>query len=101
MRRVACVLTVLGILCVAAGQAQADGWHHGGYYGGHHGGYYGNVVVRPIFVSPQFAVPVLPPPRVVYPPYTYRPACGYRYYAPAPSAGFYYQGRGLSLGVGW
>ena len=99
MRRVACIVTVLGILCVATGQAQAhDFYHHG-----HHGGYYSDtVVVRPpYFITPQFVVPVLPPRAVVYPQPICQPAYGYRYYAPVPRAGFYYQGRGLSLGVGW
>ena len=99
MKRVAYVLTVLGILCVAAGQAQAhDFYHHG-----HHGGYYSEtVVVRPpIFVAPRFVVPVLPPPSVVYPPAVYAAVHPYRCYAPAPRVGFYYQGRGLSFGVGW
>jgi hypothetical protein len=114
MRRVACILTVLGILCVAAGQAQANGGRHGGYYGGYYGGYHGGghyggycrdtVVVRPpFFATPRFVVPLPPPqtvyPAVVYPPYS--PVYPYRYYAPVPRAGFYYQGRGLSLGVGW
>jgi len=59
MRRVACILTVLGILCVAAGQAQAHDFHH---HGGHHGGYYAPVVVRPlVWVAPRVVVPVLPP----------------------------------------
>jgi hypothetical protein len=108
MRRVAYVLTVLGILCLAASQAQANGGHHGGYYGGYHGGGYhhgyypgGVGFAQPVFVAPRFVAPVLLPPRVVYPPYTYRPGCVYRYYEPAPRIGFYYQGRGLSLGVGW
>jgi hypothetical protein len=103
MRRVAYVFAVLGILCVAASQAQA----HGGYYGGHHGGYHhgyysGSIVLaRPAFVTPQFAAPVLLPPRAVYPPYYCQPAYVYPYIQPAPRIGVYYQGRGLSLGVGW
>ena len=83
MRRVAFVLTVLGILCVAAGQAQAhDYYHHGGHHGGYYGGIRDTVVVRPpVFVTPQFVVPVLAPRagglsvRLVYPP-----VYGYRYF---------------------
>jgi len=90
---------VLGILCVAAGQAQAHDFHH---HGGHHGGYYAPVVVRPlVWVAPRVVVPVLPPPVVVYRPAIYPPVYRYRYYEPVPRAGFYYQSRGLSLGVGW
>jgi hypothetical protein len=102
MKRVAWILTVLGILCLAAGQAQAHdgryyGGHHGGYHGVYHGGFYGPVVVRPqVWVGPRVLVPVAPPPVVAYPP-AYR----YRCYEPIPSGGFYYRGRGLSIGVGW
>ena len=88
MRRVALILATLGILCVAAGQVQAHGYHHGHAY---YGGYYGAVVVRPpVVIAPP--VVVAPP---IYP--TYYPRC---YYS-APSYGFYYQGRGLSIGVGF
>ena len=41
MKRVAWILTVLGILCFAAGQAQAHDWYHGGHHGPYHGGYCG------------------------------------------------------------
>jgi hypothetical protein len=94
MKRIALILATFGILCVAVGQAQAGDFHHGyhgyhGYYGGHHN----NVVVvrSPVWVAPRVVVPV-----PVYPP-VYRPGC----YYPAPAYGFYYQGRGLSIGVGF
>jgi hypothetical protein len=97
MKRVAWILTVLGILCLAGSQAQADNRHHGGHpaYYGHHCG----PVVRPqVWIGPRVIVPVAPPPAVVYPPaYPY----AYPYYAPVPSGGIYFRGRGLSLGVGW
>ena len=94
MKRVACVLTVLGILCVAAGQAQAhDFYHHT-----HHGTV---ILSLPHWVAPQVVVAVPPPPAVVYPQVFYPPVYRYRYYEPVPRAGFYYQGRGWSLGVGW
>jgi len=100
MKRVAWILTVLGILCFATGQAQAHDWYHGGhhgYHGAYYGGYHGPVVVRPqVWVGPRVIVPVVPPPEVLYPP-VYR----YRYYEPVPSGGFYYRGRGLSIGVDW
>ena len=97
MKRVAWILTVLGILCFATGQAQAHDWYHNGHHGPYHGGYYGPVVVRPqVVVVPRVVVPVGPPPEVVYPP-VYR----YRCYEPVPSGGFYYRSRGLSIGVGW
>jgi hypothetical protein len=92
MKRIALILAVLGVLCVGVGQARADAWHHG--Y--HHGGYYGYqrpvVVVRPpVWVAPPVVVPV-----PVYPP-VYRPYC----YQPAPAAGFYYRGSGVSIGIGF
>ena len=92
MRRIALTLLMtLGTLCLAAGKVQAHEYHHG------HDHWYGGprqevVVVRPpLWIAP----PVIAPVRV-YPP-VYR----YGYYCPAPSAGFYYQGRGLSIGVGF
>ena len=103
MRRVAFALTVLGILCVAAGQAQAHDFHHHGYHGGH----YAPVVVRSqVFVAPRVVYPaVVPTPTAICPqPLFYRPVYSYPYYpyyAPVPRAGFYYQSRGLSLGIGW
>lgn len=102
MKRVALILTVLGILCLASSQAYAHGGHRGGHHDGyavHHGGHYCGPVVRPqVWVGPRVIVPVAPPPAVMYrPAYPY----AYPYYAPAPSGGFYYRGRGLSLGVGW
>ena len=90
MRRVALILVTLGILCLAAGQAQAHPSHHscGGYYHG----YYGPVVVaRPVWIAPPVVVSV-----PAYPP-VYRPQC----YYPAPAASFYYRGPGLSIGVGF
>jgi hypothetical protein len=54
-------------------------------------------VVRPqVWVGPRVIVPVAPPPAVIY-----RPVYPYPYYQAVPSGGFYYRGRGLSLGVGW
>jgi hypothetical protein len=104
MRRALLILAVLGILGLAASQAQANYYHHGGYHGGYHhgayygryyGGYYGPVVVRPpVWVGPRAIVPV--PPTAVY-----GPAYACPYYAPYPRYGFYYQGRGLSLGIGF
>jgi hypothetical protein len=98
MRRVALILTVLGILGVAASQVQAhDFYHHGGYYGRYYGSYYGPVVVRPpVYYAPRVVVPVPVAPRAYYPP-----ACGYRCYTPYPYYGFYYQSRGLSIGIGF
>jgi hypothetical protein len=99
MRRIALVLTVLGILCVAVGQAQAHGPY---YYGGHHRAYYAPVVVSaPVWATPRVVVAA---PVVVYRrPVCYPSAYSYPspYYAPVPRAGFYYQSRGLSLGIGW
>jgi hypothetical protein len=104
MRRVAFALTVLGILCVAAGQAQA---HYPYYHSVHHHAYYSSAVIRPnVFIAPRVVVQaVVPAPTAICPqPLFYRPVytCpAYPYYAPVPSAGFYYQSRGLSLGIGW
>ena len=99
MKRVAMILTVLGILSLAAGQVQAhDFYHHPSYHHGYYG-YYAPVVVRPpVFVAPRVVVPVAVAvaPRVYYPP-----VCGYRYYAPCPRYGVYYQSRGLSIGIGF
>jgi hypothetical protein len=95
MKRVALVLVTLGVLCLAAAPVQAGGYHHGhhnGYHGGYYGGYYGPVVVR---------APVLVAPRVVVPAPIYPPVYRTRYYYPEPSYGFYYQGRGVSIGVGF
>jgi hypothetical protein len=91
MRRVTLILATFAMLFVAVGQAQAH--HPGGYYGGYrYGGYYpGPVVVRsPVWVGPRVIAPAPDWP-------IYRA----RYYAPAPSYGFYYQGRGVSVGVGF
>jgi len=97
MKRVAWILTVLGILCFATGQAQARDWYHSGYYGPHRGPYYGPVVVRPqVVVVPRMMAPPPPPPPMMYPP-----AYPYPYYQAVPSGGIYYRGRGLSIGIGW
>jgi hypothetical protein len=85
MRRVTLILAILGILCVAVGQVQAHGYHHNHGPAYYHG-YRGPVVMRPPVV-------IAPP---IYPP-IYRPRC----YEPVPYYGFYYQGRGLSIGVGF
>jgi hypothetical protein len=94
MKRFALILATLAILCVAATQAQAHGYHHG--YGVYYGGYYRApvVVCPPVWVAPQAFVPTPVYPRV------YRPSCNYPY-AYGPSCGFYYQGSGLSIGVGF
>jgi hypothetical protein len=98
MRRALLVLTTLGILCFAGSYAQAGGYYHHGhgpYHHGpyHHGRFYGPVVVRPPVV---YAPPIVVRPRVVYPP-----VYGYPYYEPAAPFNFYYQGRGVSVGVGF
>jgi len=91
MRRVALILATLGILCLAAGQAQAHPYHHG-YGGYYHGYYYAPVVVRPpVWVAPPVVVPA-----PIYPP-VYQSPC----YYPAPAAGIYYRGPGLSIGIGF
>ena len=90
MKRVTLILATLAILCVTAGQIQAHGYHPG--HGVYHHGYRGPVVVR----SPGW----IAPPVVVRVP-SYPPVYRYRYYDPSPSYGFYYQGRGLSIGVGF
>ena len=89
MRRIALMLAILGILCVAAGQVQAHEYH---YVYGHHHGWCVPVVVRPhVWVGPRAVIPV-PVARPVYP---------YGCYYPGPACGVYYQGRGLSIGVGF
>jgi hypothetical protein len=91
MKRVALILAVLGILCVAAGRIQAHEFRYG--HGPYYGVYRAPVVIPPrVWVAPPVVVPVPPsPPAYQYP---------YPYY-PAPSYGFYYRGRGLSIGVGF
>ncbi|MEN6407672.1 MAG: hypothetical protein ABFC77_14525 [Thermoguttaceae bacterium] len=92
MRRAMMLLAVAGMLCVAAGQAEAHGPgpmrpHH--YY---HGGRPPVVVMRPpMVVGPRYWVAPPPPPPMCPPP------C----YEPAPMSGFYYYGRGISIGVGF
>jgi hypothetical protein len=97
MKRVAMILTVLGILSLAAGQVQAhDYYHHPSYHHGYYG-HYAPVVVRPQVVYAQrVVVPVPVATRVYYPP-----VCGYQYYAPYLRYGVYYQSRGLSIGIGF
>jgi hypothetical protein len=91
MKRVALILAVVGILCLGIGQIQANDFHHGhhGYYGGYRHGPV--VVARPIWIAPAAVVPY-----AVYPP-VYRPW----YYYPGTASGFYYQGRGVSIGIGF
>jgi hypothetical protein len=100
MKRIALILATVGILCLAAGNAQAGGPHHG--YGGHHGGYYpggyhGGYRYNAVVVRPPVCLP--PPVIARYP--VYPPVYRYNYYYPAPAYGFYYQSRGLSIGVGF
>jgi hypothetical protein len=98
MRRVAYVLAVFGILCVAASQAQA---HNPYYHNGYHHAYYGPAFIGPrVVVVSRVAVPTAICPQPLF----YRPVYSYPYcpsYAPAPGAGFYYRSRGVSLGIGW
>jgi len=101
MKRAMLILTVFGILCLAAGQVQAKPHHghhgHRGHHGYHHGGHYGAIVVRPpIYAPPRVVVPFPGHPPVMHPP-VYR--C--RYYQPSPYYGFSYRGRGLSFGFGF
>lgn len=97
MRRIALTLATLGILCLAAGQAQAHKYHHGRHgHHGHHGRHHRATVVvgRPCWAAPPMVVRV-PAYRPVY-----RPMYHYPYYS-APAYGFYYQRRGLSIGIGF
>ena len=114
MKRAALVLTGLAILFVTANAAFARGYHHGPNHG-HYYGYRGAVVAPPpvlagrVLTGPTMLVQ--PPPRVYYRPAPYyrpyyAPVTRYyapvpRYYAPAPRYNFYYQNRGLSLGIGF
>ena len=90
MKRITLILATFALLCLAGGQAQAHG-HHGHH--GHHG-YHGRgrVVVH---------APVWAGPRRFAPPPVYRSVYRPRYYYAAPSYGFYYRGRGVSVGVGF
>lgn len=94
MRRIALILVAFVTLGFAGGQLQAHDFHHG-YGPGHHAyGFYR----EPVRMPPPAWVP--PPPVAAvrgYPPVVYRPRC----YEPAPTYGFYYQGRGLSIGIGF
>jgi hypothetical protein len=99
MKRVAWILTVVGILFASTGAAQAHDWYHG-HGGPHHGGV--AVVVRsPVVVAPRVVMPV-PPPPMMYGP-AYRPVYPYPYrcHEPVPSGGVYFRGRGVSFGIGW
>lgn len=92
MRRVALILATFGILCFTAGQLQANPYHPGHY---RHHGWYAPVVVRaPIVIPPRVVVarPFPPPAPPVY---------SYDYCEPWPTSGFYYQGRGVSVRVGF
>ena len=99
MRRVLWMLATLGVLCTAVSQVQAhDGYEH------HHGHGYYAWERAPIVVAPRVAprvVEVVPEP--FYPPVAYPPvvyARPWRYY-PGPACGVYYNGPGLSIGVGF
>jgi hypothetical protein len=98
------MLAAAALLCVAARGAQAHDFQYA--YRPHHGyqGYHGPVVRWPVAMAPRVVVPVRVAPRVVYrPDYGYYPYCAPRpyYYGPSPYYGFYYQSRGLSIGVGF
>jgi hypothetical protein len=99
MKRIVLTMVAVAVLCFVATQAQAagvavtvGGWgapvyavHH------HHHGWHGPVIVNP---------PVIYPPRVIvpaYPPVYSVP----RVYYGTPSGSFYYNGPGVSLGVGF
>lgn len=104
--------TLLGLLLLTATHAYAGpttavttaatlssastGFHgYEGYHHGHHG-YYTNPHIT--CYPPVVRVPtvVVAPPQPVYvQPYQYQ-----NYYY-GPSSGFYYQGRGISIGVGF
>lgn len=99
MRRVVLALVAV-VVCVVASQAQAAhvvrGWspavpvvHH------HHGWHRPAFVHSPVFVRPPVVVPTYP--RVWYPPVYSMP----RVYYGGPSGSFYYNGPGVSLGIGF
>ncbi len=94
MRRITLILAAFVTLGLAGSQLQAHDFYHG--YAPRHYGY--RVHHAPVLAPPlvRVAPPVIAPVRV-YPPVVYRPRC----YEPAPSYGFYYQGRGLSIGIGF
>ena len=97
MKRVALILAVLGILSVAAGQVQAHDHHY--YANPYYGRYCApRVVYPPVFIGPEA---IVGGPRIIPAPVYSRPVYYPRYYAPVPRYGFYYQGRGLSLGIGF
>jgi hypothetical protein len=115
MRTIASIAVALGVVALlvtpvfaAPGVAVEFAVGHGGYagnihevhydHGHHHGygshGYYG-YGAYPV-VRPWVGVPyVVSPPVVAYPPAYVAPRCY------APSAGFYYRGPGISVGVGF
>jgi hypothetical protein len=102
MKRVAMILAVLGILVAASSQVQAHDHHYSAKP--HHGQYYSrycgpSVVYPPVVYGPGAFVggPRLLPIQSYSRPVYYYP----RYYAPVPRYGFYYQNRGLSLGIGF
>ena len=97
MKRFALILAVLGILCVTATQVQAH--EHYYYANPHYGYYYGpRVVYPPVILGPGAMVGS---PRILPVPVYAAPVYYPRYYAPVPRYGFYYQNRGLSLGIGF
>ena len=103
MKRVVLALAAVAVLCIAASQVQAagvavtaGGWgppvhavHH------HHGCYRPMVMHPPMIYRPPVFVPVYP--RMMYPPVYSVP----RVYYGGPSGSFYYNGPGVSLGIGF
>jgi hypothetical protein len=91
------MLATLGILCVAAKEVQAHEFHGYHHRYGYYAGYCAPIVVsRPVWARPVVVAPLTVYPRVVYPR-----VYSYPYYYSVPSSGFYYQGPGLSIGVGF
>lgn len=103
MKRIVLTLVAVAVLCIAANQAQAAKVvvTAGGGYAPihavhHHPGWHHPVVVhRPVIVRPPVFVPTYP--QVVYPPVYSVP----RVYYGSPSGSFYYNGPGVSLGIGF
>jgi hypothetical protein len=102
MKRLALLLVAMVGLGFVASTANAKSPHH--YYQPvpHHHyvspyrAYYVAPVVRPpVLLRPQLYVPA--PAYYYYYPSVYP----YRCYEPLPHYGFYYQGRGVSLGIGF
>jgi len=99
MKRIAMILAVLGILSVAASQVQAHEHHYYYYAKPYYGRYYApRVVYPPVILGPEA---MIGSPRILPVPLYPQPAYYPRYYAPVPRYGFYYQNRGLSLGIGF